>query len=67
MTVAEFIEYLKTQPQEIQVAYRCYSEQLLLNVDDIEIEELCEPREDRWVANKRPDKTFIKYLVLPGN
>lgn len=67
MTVAEFIEYLKTQPQEIQVAYCLYSEHCLLDANDISVKELCERRNDGWLQNKRPDKPFIKYLVLPGN
>lgn len=67
MTVAEFIAYLQMQPQEMQVAYRCYSEQCLLDVDDIYIVDLCAPRPDGWIADSRPDKPTQKYLLLPGN
>jgi len=67
MTVAEFIDYLKTQPQGIRVAYRRYSEQCLLETEDIEIEDLCHPRPDGWIQDKRPDMETEQYLVLPGN
>lgn len=67
MTVAELIEYLKTQPQEVPVAYRIHSEQCVLEVNDIVIETLCIARPDGWVQNYRPDKPSTQYLVLPGN
>ena len=67
MTIAEFITFLKTQPQDLQVAYCCYSEQLLLEIEDIKIVELCEPRADGWVQSQRPDKPTQPYLLLPGN
>jgi hypothetical protein len=67
VNVQELIQHLQTFPQNIPVAYRCYSEQLLLEYNDIETEELCHPREDGWVQNKRPDKPSMLYLVLPGN
>ena len=67
MNVAELISYLQTQPQDLQVAYRRFSEQVLLKDGEIEIEELCEPRPDGWVHHKRPDKPTRRYLLLPGN
>lgn len=67
MTVSELIELLKTYPQDLPVAYKLFSEQCLLEAKDISVEELCAEREDGWVANKRPDKPTVKYLVLPGN
>jgi len=67
MNVSELIELLKTYPRNLPVAYECFSEHKLLEAGEIEIEELCHPREDGWVANKRPDKPTMKYLVLPGN
>lgn len=67
MTVAELIAYLQTQPQDMQVAYRCFSEQCLLTVDEIEIYEGCAPRHDGWIQNKRPDMPTQKYLLLLGN
>jgi len=67
MNVAELIEFLKKQPQDLQVIYLCYSEAALLEADDIYVGEACEPRPDGWVQNKRPDMPTQKYLVLPGN
>jgi hypothetical protein len=67
VTVSELIEFLKGQPQDLQVAFELYSEQCLLRTKDIEIQELSEPRNDGWVPNKRPDKPTQKYLVFPGN
>ena len=67
MTVAELIAFLQTQPQELQVAYRCYSEQVLLDATEIEIAEKCSPRPDGWIQDKRPDKPTQTYLLLPGN
>ena len=67
MNVAELIEFLKTQPQDLQVAYRVYSEQCLLEADDIRIFEGREPRPDGWVHASRPDKPKQRYLLFPGN
>lgn len=67
MTVSELIELLRAYPQDLPVAYRLFSEKCLLEAKDIDIEALCEPRADGWVANKRPDKPTIDYLVFPGN
>lgn len=67
MTVKELIEYLKTQPQDLPVAYRCMSEQLLLEEKEICVVELCLPRPDGWVHDKRPDKPSQPYLLFPGN
>ena len=67
MTVAELIEFLQTQPQDLQVAYQCFSEQVLLEAKEIEIAEKCQPRPDGWIQDKRPDMPTQKYLLLPGN
>lgn len=67
MTVKELIDFLYTQPQEIQVAYELYSEQCLLEIKDIKIKDLCNRREDGWLQNKRPDMPTQQYLVFPGN
>ena len=67
MKVSELIELLRTYPQDLPVAYRLFSEKCLLEVKDIEVEALCEARPDGWVANARPDKPTIDYLVFPGN
>lgn len=67
MKVSELIEFLQSQEQELVVAYALYSEYALLELKDITVEELCEPRIDGWVHDKRPDMPSIKYLVFPGN
>lgn len=67
MKVSELIEFLKTQPQDLQVIYQQFSEHAELQADDIYIGQACLPRGDGWVANKRPDKPFQEYLIFPGN
>lgn len=67
VTVKELIKYLQEQPQDRLVAFRCCSEQCLLELQDIEEEELCIAREDGWIQNRRPDKPTQYYLVFPGN
>ena len=67
MTVEELIAFLQTQPQDLMCAYRCYSEQCLLTVDEIKIAEAGVARPDGWIENKRPDKSTQKYLLFPGN
>lgn len=67
MTVAELIAYLQKQPQDLQVIYSQYSEQVLLEESYLEIFEACEPRADGWIQNKRPDMPTRTYLLFPGN
>ena len=67
MTVKDLIEFLQKQPQELQVAYKRFSEQCLLEVKDIVIEELCEARPDGWIQDSRPDMPKQNYLIFPGN
>jgi hypothetical protein len=67
MIVSELIQFLQTFPQDLPVAYDLHSEQCLMEPGDIEIRDLCLPREDGWVANPRPDKPSQTYLVFPGN
>lgn len=67
MTVKELIEFLQTQPQDIQVAYMRCSEQCLMRVNEIGISDLCYPRPDGWIQDKRPDMPTQQYLVFPGN
>jgi hypothetical protein len=67
VTVKELIEFLEKQPQDLAVAYARYSEQCLLEASEIAIAELCEPRADGWIANKRPDQPSKPYLLFPGN
>lgn len=67
MTVADLIAYLQTQPQEIAVAYRRFSEQVLLQASEIMIAHECEPRPDGWIQNARPDMKTRPYLMFPGH
>jgi len=67
MTVKDLIEFLQTQPQNLPVAYCCYSEQCLLGKEQIKIVSLSEPRPDGWIHSKREGKPSQDYLLLPGN
>lgn len=67
MNVAELIEFLKLQPQDMQVIYERYSEYAQLEANEIDIGEACKPRPDGWVQRKRPDMPTQKYLIFPGN
>lgn len=67
MTVAELIEHLKTFPQDLPVAYSCYSERVLLTKEEVHVGEALPARADGWVANNRPDKESIQYCFFPGN
>ena len=67
MTVLELIEFLQEQPQDLQVAYRRYSEQCLMDTEDIEVLTACVPRPDGWIQNKRWDMPTQEYLLFPGN
>lgn len=67
MTVKDLIELLQKQPQDLQVAYRKYSEQCLMDADEVSVAELCHPRPDGWVPDKRPDMPTRLYLLFPGN
>lgn len=67
MKVSDLIEFLKTKPQDIEVAIEMYSEQCLLEVADIKIHRLVAPRPDGWIQNRRDDQPLQDYLVFPGN
>jgi hypothetical protein len=67
MTVSELIEFLKTQPQDIQVGIQMYSEYCLLETHQISVMELTELRNDGWIHDLRPDKAKQQYLIFPGN
>jgi len=67
ITVSDLIDFLKNQRQDLPVAYRCFSEFVLMEVSEIEISELCHPRADGWVHDNRPDKPTMEYIVFPGN
>lgn len=67
MKVRELIEFLQTMPQDIDVAFCCYSEQMLMEVGDIDLMNGCPPRPDGWIQNERPDEEKQQYLLFPGN
>lgn len=67
MTVKDLISLLQTFDPELPVCYKIFSEQCMLEADDIKVADFCEARNDGWVENKRPDKPTRPYLVLPGN
>lgn len=67
MTVAELIELLKTKPQDMLVGYALYSEYCLMEIENIRVLHLCEPRNDGWLHSPRPDKPNQAYLIFPGN
>lgn len=67
MTVKELIDLLATYPKDLLVAYRIHSEQCLMEVEDIKLVDLCHPRPDGWVQDKRPDMPTQQYLLFPGN
>ena len=67
MTVAELIKFLKTQPQTMRVAVEMYSEQCLVEAEEIKQQSACTARPDGWIHNKRKDAELETYLVFPGN
>ena len=67
MKVKELIDLLKTFDSEMLIVHGMYSEYLLLDGRNISMQMLCEPRNDGWVADARPDKPLIPYVVFPGN
>jgi hypothetical protein len=67
MTVRELIELLGTFDPNLPIAYSLFSEQCMLEPEDISVVQLCEARPDGWVQNFRPDKEAIPYLLFPGN
>jgi hypothetical protein len=65
--VKELIAFLQQLDPEMLVAYKCYSEQVILEADEIELKRLSWPRPDGWVHDARPDKPTTEYLLFPGN
>lgn len=65
--VKELIQALEKFNPDLPVVYQCWSENVLLEADDLEVKSLCVARPDGWVANPRDDKPTIEYLVFPGN
>lgn len=67
MTVEDLIIVLQTYPQHLPVAYVKFSEYSLLEAREIDVESLCQPRDDGWIQRARPDMPAQQYLVFPGN
>jgi hypothetical protein len=67
MLVSELIEYLKTVPQDIPVAYNCYSDSVLMNIGEVGVVKMCKARADGWIQSARPDMEKVEYLLFPGN
>jgi len=67
MIVSELIEFLKTQPQDALVAYKKYSEYVLMEDNEIYVCVLSEPHQDGWVHDYRDDKPKSTYVIFPGN
>jgi len=67
ITVGDLVSHLLTLPQHLLVAYRCCSENVLLEISDLELEECQPPRPDGWVGDARPDRERQTYLLFPGN
>lgn len=64
MTVLELISILSAMPPDLLVAADKFSEQVLLEKDGLVLVEACNPREDGWVHDKRPDKPTRLYLCI---
>lgn len=67
ITVTDLIEFLKTQPPGLKIAYNRYSEYCLLELSDIKVIECSTQRSDGWVHLKRDDVPTQMYLAFPGN
>jgi hypothetical protein len=66
-TVADLIKFLQFQNQDALIGFALFSEQCLMDLDEIVVIEACKPREDGWIQNKRPDMEAQAYLIFPGN
>ena len=64
MTVAELIQRLQSLPQDVQVIKPLYSEQCLLEDDEVYVTTGVEARPDGWVHDVRPDKPIVTYVQI---
>lgn len=64
LTVLELIKLLQTFPSTLPVAFPNGSEFVLLTADEVLVQEHVEPRDDNWVARRRPDKPATPYLII---
>lgn len=67
MTVAELIALLQTQPQDLPVAFRQFSEYSVMEAEHIDLMDLQAARADGYIGDARPDKPTQQWLVFPGN
>jgi hypothetical protein len=72
MKVKDLIALLHEFPPDLPVVYELYSEQKLLERDDLSVKKLQPARPDGWVAGKwgltgTEELCTVEYLVLPGN
>lgn len=64
LTVARLVELLLTKPQDLLVVHSLYSENCVLEANDVQLFVGCPVREDGWVPNVRPDKPRQEYLSI---
>jgi hypothetical protein len=64
MTVAELIQRLQALPQDVQVVVPLWSEQCLLEDDQVGTTTGGEARPDGWVHDVRPDKRTVTYVQI---
>lgn len=67
MKVSELVKLLQGYPQDMEVAYRCYSEHCLMKASELHVQQHSKPRNDGWIHYKRPGHEAQDYLVFPGN
>ncbi len=67
VTVADLIEWLQAQDPKMRVVFQMYSEQCLLELEQLDVQRLGVARPDGWVHDWRADKAAETYVVFPGN
>ncbi len=69
MTVRDLIAHLSQFDPDLPVCYYyyCYSEQRLLEAEEIKLQQFGPARADGWVPCNRDDKTAVTYVTFPGN
>lgn len=65
MTVKDLITELMEYDLDTPVCYKQWSEHCLLDEGQLELRNFCEPRDDGWIHDFRPDKATQPYVVLP--
>lgn len=71
ITLKTLIAHLQTLPQEAFVAFCLHSEQRLMQLDDISVQQAQAPRPDGWVHGEwGSDSKHLQtqqYILFPGN